>query len=115
MRTGVIARKIGMTRLFQADGRHVPVTVLQLEDLQVVGFRGNIETRLRKLEEGVADATFLPCDGLNRLVDAVDDKPSDAVVNHFRHRPARPCDDWRATGHGFDHDQAERLQPIDRK
>jgi large subunit ribosomal protein L3 len=39
VRTGVIAKKIGMTRLFQADGRHVPVTVLQLEDLQVVGRR----------------------------------------------------------------------------
>jgi len=36
MRTGVIAKKIGMTRLFQDDGRHVPVTVLQLEKLQVV-------------------------------------------------------------------------------
>jgi large subunit ribosomal protein L3 len=39
VRTGVIARKVGMTRLFQADGRHVPVTVLQLEELQVVGRR----------------------------------------------------------------------------
>ena len=39
MRTGVIAKKMGMTRLFQADGRHVPVTVLQLEDVQVVGRR----------------------------------------------------------------------------
>ena len=39
MRTGVIAKKVGMTRLFQADGRHVPVTVLQLEDLQVIGRR----------------------------------------------------------------------------
>jgi len=39
VRTGVIARKVGMTRLFQADGRHVPVTVLQLEDLQVVARR----------------------------------------------------------------------------
>ncbi|WP_174291899.1 50S ribosomal protein L3 [Sphingomonas bacterium] len=36
MRTGVIAKKMGMTRLFQDDGRHVPVTVLQLEALQVV-------------------------------------------------------------------------------
>ena len=36
-------------------------------DLRVVGFRGNVETRLRKLEEGVADATFLACAGLNRL------------------------------------------------
>ena len=39
MRTGVIAKKVGMTRLFQADGRHVPVTVLQLEDVQVIGRR----------------------------------------------------------------------------
>ncbi|WP_267395895.1 MULTISPECIES: 50S ribosomal protein L3 [unclassified Sphingomonas] len=39
MRTGVIAKKMGMTRLFQDDGRHVPVTVLQLEALQVVSRR----------------------------------------------------------------------------
>ena len=39
MRSGVIAKKVGMTRLFQADGRHVPVTVLQLEGVQVVGRR----------------------------------------------------------------------------
>jgi large subunit ribosomal protein L3 len=39
VRTGVIAKKVGMTRLFQADGRHVPVTVLQLDDVQVIGRR----------------------------------------------------------------------------
>src|SRR5918999_5352897 len=39
MRTGVIAKKVGMTRLFQGDGRHVPVTVLQLDRVQVVGRR----------------------------------------------------------------------------
>ncbi|MBA3578230.1 MAG: 50S ribosomal protein L3 [Sphingomonas sp.] len=39
MRTGVIAKKVGMTRLFQADGRHVPVTVLQLDEVQVIGRR----------------------------------------------------------------------------
>src|SRR5918997_5238367 len=39
MRTGVIAKKVGMTRLFQDDGRHVPVTVLELDDVQVVGRR----------------------------------------------------------------------------
>ena len=39
MRTGVIAKKVGMTRLFQEDGRHVPVTVLSLEDCQVVSIR----------------------------------------------------------------------------
>ena len=36
MRTGVIAKKVGMTRLFQEDGRHVPVTVLALENVQVI-------------------------------------------------------------------------------
>src|SRR4028119_1165476 len=36
MRTGVIAKKMGMTRLFQEDGRHVPVTVLALDNVQVI-------------------------------------------------------------------------------
>ena len=39
MRSGVIAKKMGMTRLFQDDGRHVPVTVLSLEGAQVVARR----------------------------------------------------------------------------
>jgi large subunit ribosomal protein L3 len=39
MRTGVIAKKMGMTRLFQDDGRHVPVTVLVLDNVQVVSRR----------------------------------------------------------------------------
>jgi hydroxymethylbilane synthase len=40
---------------------------LRRPDLQVVEFRGNVQTRLRKLEEGVAQATFLAMAGLNRL------------------------------------------------
>jgi large subunit ribosomal protein L3 len=39
MRSGVIAKKLGMTRLFLADGKQVPVTVLQLDNLQVVAQR----------------------------------------------------------------------------
>ncbi|TVR80585.1 MAG: 50S ribosomal protein L3 [Rhodospirillales bacterium] len=39
MRTGLIAKKMGMSRLFQADGEHVPVTVLQLDGCQVVAHR----------------------------------------------------------------------------
>jgi large subunit ribosomal protein L3 len=39
MRSGVIAKKVGMTRLFMEDGRQVPVTVLQLDGLQVVAQR----------------------------------------------------------------------------
>lgn len=36
-------------------------------DLRVVDFRGNVETRLKKLDEGVADATLLAMAGLDRL------------------------------------------------
>ncbi len=36
-------------------------------DLQTVEFRGNVQTRMKKLADGVADATFLACAGLNRL------------------------------------------------
>ncbi|MFT3732839.1 MAG: hydroxymethylbilane synthase [Hyphomicrobium sp.] len=36
-------------------------------DLRVVDFRGNVQTRLRKLEDGVAEATFLAVAGLKRL------------------------------------------------
>ncbi|WP_111557845.1 50S ribosomal protein L3 [Paracoccus sediminilitoris] len=39
LRTGVIAKKLGMTRLFLEDGRQVPVTVLQMDGLQVVAQR----------------------------------------------------------------------------
>jgi large subunit ribosomal protein L3 len=39
MRTGVITQKLGMSRLFLADGRHVPVTVLKLDTCQVVATR----------------------------------------------------------------------------
>ncbi|GBQ95860.1 50S ribosomal protein L3 [Asaia lannensis] len=39
MRTGLIAKKLGMTRLFKEDGTHVPVTVLHLDDVEVVDTR----------------------------------------------------------------------------
>ncbi len=39
LRSGVIAKKVGMTRLFMDDGKQIPVTVLQLDNLQVVATR----------------------------------------------------------------------------
>ena len=45
----------------QAQVRHMR------PDLVVVGFRGNVQTRLQKLSQGVADATLLACAGLERL------------------------------------------------
>jgi len=39
MRTGLIAKKLGMSRIFEADGTHVPVTVLQVNGLTVVAVK----------------------------------------------------------------------------
>lgn len=46
-------------------------------DLQVVEFRGNVQTRLKKLHDGVAEATFLAMAGLNRL--GMDEVPKVAI------------------------------------
>ena len=47
-------------------------------DLQVVEFRGNVQTRMKKLGDGVALATFLAMAGLNRL--HMDDVPRSAIA-----------------------------------
>ncbi|WP_179961602.1 hydroxymethylbilane synthase [Pikeienuella piscinae] len=44
-------------------------------DLKIIEFRGNVQTRMRKLEEGVATATFLAVAGLKRLGSAVEGVP----------------------------------------
>jgi len=41
MRTGLIAKKLGMSRIFEADGTHVPVTVLKVDGLTVVAVKTN--------------------------------------------------------------------------
>jgi large subunit ribosomal protein L3 len=38
-RTGVVARKLGMTRIFAEDGSHVPCTVLHMDNVQVVSHK----------------------------------------------------------------------------
>jgi large subunit ribosomal protein L3 len=39
MRSGLLARKVGMTRVFREKGENVPVTVLQIDDLRVVAHK----------------------------------------------------------------------------
>ncbi|MCQ0970958.1 50S ribosomal protein L3 [Paracoccus sp. TK19116] len=56
LRTGVIAKKIGMTRLFLEDGRQVPVTVLQLDNLQVVAQRTTERDGYVALQLGAGEA-----------------------------------------------------------
>lgn len=56
MRAGIIAQKLGMTRLFLADGRQVPVTVLHVDTLQVVAQRTVERDGYTALQLGVARA-----------------------------------------------------------
>lgn len=56
MRSGVIAKKIGMTRLFMEDGKQIPVTVLQLDSLQVVAQRTNDQHGYTAVQLGAGTA-----------------------------------------------------------
>ena len=51
MRSGVIAQKVGMTRVFTDAGEHVPVTVLRLANCQVVAHRTMDKNGYVALEE----------------------------------------------------------------
>ena len=56
MRTGLIAKKLGMTRLFKEDGTHVPVTVLHLDEVQVVDARTNERDGYTAVQLGLGNA-----------------------------------------------------------
>jgi len=68
MRTGVLAKKIGMTRVFGADGAHVPVTVLSLEGCQVVGVKKNEEREVDVTKKGEKVGTRKANDGYTAVV-----------------------------------------------
>lgn len=56
MRSGVIAQKVGMTRIYNAAGEHVPVTVLRLDNCQVVAHRTADKNGYTALQLGVGAA-----------------------------------------------------------
>ncbi len=56
MRTGLIAQKMGMTRVFTPEGVNVPVTVLQMKDCQVVAVRSTGKDGYDAVQLGVAKA-----------------------------------------------------------
>ena len=53
LRTGLIAQKMGMTRLFGVDGSHVPVTVLKVEKCEVVAVRTEAKDGYTAVQLGV--------------------------------------------------------------
>ena len=56
MRSGVIAQKVGMTRIFTDAGEHVPVTVLKVDNCQVVAHRTKDKNGYTALQLGVGAA-----------------------------------------------------------
>ena len=56
MRTGLIAQKLGMTRVFTEDGNHLPVTVLKIDNCQVVAQRTQEKDGYTALQLGVGAA-----------------------------------------------------------
>jgi large subunit ribosomal protein L3 len=56
MRTGLLAQKMGMTRIFAADGNHVPVTVLKVDNCQVVAVRTDEANGYNAVQLGVGKA-----------------------------------------------------------
>ena len=56
MRSGIIAKKVGMTRLFMQDGKQIPVTVLQLEGLQVLAQRTSEKNGYTAVQLGIGAA-----------------------------------------------------------
>ena len=68
MRSGVIAQKLGMSRVFTATGEHVPVTVLKIDGCQVVAQRTKDRHGYNAVQLGVGTsgvtvgvASVMPC------------------------------------------------------
>jgi large subunit ribosomal protein L3 len=56
MRTGLIAQKVGMSRIFSDDGRHIPVTVLKVENCKVIAHLTEEKEGYTALQIGVGNA-----------------------------------------------------------
>lgn len=66
MRTGLIARKEGMTRIFDEDGRHIPVTVLKVDGCQVTAIRNEDKDGYTAVQLGVGKAKVKRVSKANR-------------------------------------------------
>ncbi|ADM09941.1 50S ribosomal protein L3 [Parvularcula bermudensis HTCC2503] len=75
-RTGVIAKKLGMTRVYTAEGTHVPCTVVSLENCQVVSHRTEERDGYSALQLGAGEY-------LNRKGEAKLGRVSKAARGHF--------------------------------
>jgi large subunit ribosomal protein L3 len=100
-RTGVLARKVGMTRVFDDEGRHVPVTVLSLDGCQVVGVRTEDERTVTTKKGGEVTRT----DGYKAVIMGVGEKKAKRTSKAMRGQfaksgvaPKRKLKEFRVSG-----------------
>ena len=84
MRTGVLAKKLGMTRVFAEDGAHVPVTVLSLEGCQVVGVRSKEDREVEIKKDGKVVGKVSRNDGYSAVVMGAGTKKAKNVTKPLR-------------------------------
>src|SRR5215510_12973608 len=86
MRCGLLAQKVGMTRVFNDAGEHVPVTVLRVDNLQVVAVRSEEKDKYTAVQLGFAKAKVEPKKKLIEFrvaKDAVLEVGAELVPSHF--------------------------------
>ncbi len=100
-RTGVVARKLGMTRVFDEAGRHVPVTVLSLDECQVVGLRTEEERAVKTKKGGTVTRT----DGYSAVIMGAGEKKAKRTSKALRGQfakagvaPKRRLREFRVSG-----------------
>ena len=100
-RSGVLARKVGMTRVFDESGRHVPVTVLSLDGCQVVGVRTEEERAVKTKKGGDVTRT----DGYQAVILGICEKKAKRTSNALRGQfakagvaPKRKLREFRVSG-----------------
>ena len=84
-RSGVLARKLGMTRVFSDEGRHIPVTVLALDGCQVVGLRTEEERDVTTKKGGQVKRT----DGYTAVVMGLGEKKAKRTAKAQREQFAK--------------------------
>ncbi|KCZ53784.1 50S ribosomal protein L3 [Hyphomonas beringensis] len=100
-RSGVLARKVGMTRVFDENGRHIPVTVLSLDGCQVVGVRTEDERTVTTKKGGEVTRT----DGYKAVILGIGEKKAKRTSKALRGQfakagvaPKRKLAEFRVSG-----------------
>ena len=95
MRTGLIAKKMGMTRIYSEDGTHVPVTVMQMDACQVVGQRTAEKNGYSAVQLGVGAKKAKRVNKAERGQFAKVNVEPKAKIAEFRVSEGQSRRDWR--------------------